>query len=114
MSPKSQNSDSLEDEVIYAGREETGGSTSRDPGKDYYWRYIHDKNKRLVKKESIEKKAEAFIPYEAGRKIPIHERVAYYMNKLNAEDDDNPKKQQVSKHNPSNIKTVGAREIEEN
>jgi hypothetical protein len=36
----------------------------------------------------LEVKSSKFVPYEAGRKIPINERVQYYMEKLTAEEEE--------------------------
>jgi len=36
---------------------------------------------------SLERKVKSYLPYEAGRKIPISERVAHYMKKLEAQEE---------------------------
>jgi hypothetical protein len=37
---------------------------------------------------TLEDKASSFVPYEAGRKVPINERVQYYINKMTAEEEE--------------------------
>jgi hypothetical protein len=36
----------------------------------------------MFSKGSFDDKIKGFVPFEAGRKVPIHERVQYYMKKL--------------------------------
>lgn len=42
-------------------------------------------------KASFDDKVKGFVPFEAGRKVPIHERVQYYMNKLTQEEQESLK-----------------------
>jgi len=51
------------------------GSGSFHEGKQYYFKFIHEKNQNYFQKASLELKSSTFVPYEAGRKIPINERV---------------------------------------
>ena len=41
----------------------------------------------MMLKASLENKVKGYIPYEAGRKIPISERVAHYMKKLEQQEE---------------------------
>jgi hypothetical protein len=56
-------------------------------GQAYYQKFIHEKNQQQMLRASLDKKSEQFVPYEAGRKIPINERVQFYMQKLQEEED---------------------------
>jgi hypothetical protein len=51
------------------------GSGSFHEGKQYYFKFIHEKNQKYFQKASLDIKSSTFVPYEAGRKIPINERV---------------------------------------
>jgi hypothetical protein len=54
----------------------------RDEGNGYYFKYIHKSNRDLALRNSLDVKVKSYMPFEAGRKIPIKERVEYYMQKL--------------------------------
>lgn len=111
-----------DDEIVYSARGagDAAVRSSRDIGQSYYWRFIHDRNQEMMKSVSLDKKIKSFIPYEAGRKIPIHERVAYYMQKLESGEDEKKalleksKLNEASKHNASTVKTSDQRVIDEN
>jgi hypothetical protein len=64
------------------------GSGPFHEGKQYYFKYIHERNQSYFQRASIDIKSSKFVPYEAGRKIPINERVQYYMEKLTAEEEE--------------------------
>jgi hypothetical protein len=51
----------------------------------------------MMLRASLERKVQAYIPYEAGRKIPINERVEYYMQKLEAAEEDKKEKDKGGK-----------------
>jgi hypothetical protein len=64
-----------------------GSLSARAGGENYYFRFIHERNMEMIQRTSLEKKVKDYIPYEAGRKIPINERVAHYMAKLEAQEE---------------------------
>ncbi len=37
---------------------------------------------------TLQDKAPSFIPFEAGRKVPINERVQYYIDKMISEEEE--------------------------
>lgn len=37
---------------------------------------------------TLEDKAPTFVPFEAGRKVPINERVQYYIDKMISEEEE--------------------------
>ena len=64
------------------------GSGPFHEGKQYYFKFIHERNQAFFQRASLEVKSSRYVPYEAGRKIPINERVQYYMDKLTAEEEE--------------------------
>ena len=47
-------------------------------------------------RQSLDTKVSKFIPFEAGRKVPIDERVAHYLKKL-----ENDEQEEKDKQNPN-------------
>ena len=69
----------------------------RDEGQGYYFKYIHKSNRDLVLRNSLDEKVKSYMPFEAGRKIPIKERVEYYMQKLEQTEDGKKEKEYQAK-----------------
>ena len=57
-------------------------------GNQYYFKFIHNRNQSMFVNASIEHKMPAFVPFEAGRKVPINERVQYYIDKMISEEEE--------------------------
>jgi hypothetical protein len=57
-------------------------------GKQYYFKFIHNRNQSMFMNGSIDSKAPTFVPFEAGRKVPINERVQYYIDKMISEEEE--------------------------
>jgi hypothetical protein len=80
--------------ITLAPSPESHRSLRRSIGDDYYFKFIHERNKQQMQTTSFQDKVKGFLPYEAGRKIPIQEKVAYYLNKLEQEEQEKKIKMQ--------------------
>eukprot|EP00347_Sterkiella_histriomuscorum_P023286 403335228 len=78
---------------------------SRQVGENYYFKFIHDNNKELSKKYNLQERSQRYIPYEAGKKVPMKQRVQYYLEKLTNEEDLQQLSQQVKQPKVTHIKS---------
>lgn len=63
-------------------------------GKQYYFKFIHNRNQAMFTNCTLEDKAPSFVPFEAGRKVPINERVQYYIDKMINEEEEQKRQMQ--------------------
>ena len=60
---------------------------TKSQGQRYYYKFIQPYEKERLQNNLMSQNSNRYIPFEVGSKIPVKERVKYYMKKLSDEEE---------------------------